>query len=159
MLKDLDLIDWQQLTHAYGTASDIPNLLKALTSSDQKTWEEALQKLYGNLWHQGTVYQATAVAVPFLLELLENEEVRCRDKILIYLADLAQASSDDKAMQWAKNTHHAVAQGFLVYLNLLDLADPDVRMYVLIYFLYWKNILKRSFQLFTLTFCKNQISW
>lgn len=130
MLKDLDFIDWQLLTHAYGPANDIPDLLKALASSDPGTWEEALQKLYGTLWHQGTVYQATVVAIPFLLELLEDKQVQCRDQIVLYLAELALASSDDQDMQWAKKTHEAVAQGLPLYLNLLKNAELDVKIYV-----------------------------
>src|SRR5579884_335105 len=130
MLKDLDLINWQQLTHAYGSAGDIPDVLKALASSDPGTWEEALQKLYSNLWHQGTVYQATAVAIPFLLELLEDKQVQCRGQLVLYLAELALASSDDQDMQWAKKAHDAVAQGLPLYLTLLKSAELDVKIYV-----------------------------
>ncbi|MEV4709105.1 hypothetical protein [Actinoplanes sp. NPDC049316] len=59
MLDGLDEVDWAALTHAYGPAHDVPELLR----------EAALSDLYGRIFHQGTVYTATAAAVPFLVEL------------------------------------------------------------------------------------------
>jgi hypothetical protein len=32
MLEGLDAINWQQLTHAYGPATDVPDLIRKLTS-------------------------------------------------------------------------------------------------------------------------------
>lgn len=40
--------------------------------------EEALADLHGNIWHQGTVYEATAYAVPFLVELVEAPTTESR---------------------------------------------------------------------------------
>ncbi|MFD5830011.1 hypothetical protein [Lentzea sp. NPDC060358] len=70
MLNGLDEVDWSRLTHAYGTAGDVPDQLRALASSDAGDRGKALKQLYGNIYHQGTVYKATAHAVPFLLEVL-----------------------------------------------------------------------------------------
>ena len=33
MLEGLDAVEWAQLTHAYGAAVDVPELIRALTSS------------------------------------------------------------------------------------------------------------------------------
>ncbi|MDZ7617237.1 MAG: PBS lyase, partial [Patescibacteria group bacterium] len=70
MLEGLDTVDWASLRHAYGEATDVPGLLSALLSPDPKLREEATCELFGNIWHQGTVYPASAAAVPFLYELL-----------------------------------------------------------------------------------------
>src|SRR5688572_7894632 len=70
MLDGIDSIDWASLNHAYGSAEDVPGLLRQLTSDDDEKRQEAIYELFGNIWHQGTVYPATAVAVPFLYELL-----------------------------------------------------------------------------------------
>lgn len=70
MLEDLDGVDWASLEHAYGEAADVPDLLRALLSTDSEVREEAVYELFGNIWHQGTVYPASAAAVPFLYELL-----------------------------------------------------------------------------------------
>jgi hypothetical protein len=89
MLENLDSVDWSKLTHAYGAAKDVPKLFGALALSDEDKRESAIYELYGNIWHQGTVYQASAYAVPFLVELLEAPNVIGKDAILILLAHLA----------------------------------------------------------------------
>lgn len=64
----LDSSIWQTLNHAYGSAKDIPLLLKALTIADEnqkETWEE----LWSCLCHQGTVYSASFAAAPHLVVL------------------------------------------------------------------------------------------
>lgn len=60
------------INHGYGPASDLPAILRALASGDKKQREQALWELHGNIWHQGTQYEATAYAVPFLLELVRS---------------------------------------------------------------------------------------
>ncbi|AEV87225.1 WD-40 repeat-containing protein [Actinoplanes sp. SE50] len=60
-------MDWASLTHAYGPAEDVPDLIRALAGGD----DDALHDLHGNIWHQGTVYPATAPAVPFLIRILD----------------------------------------------------------------------------------------
>ena len=89
MLESLDEIDWASLTHAYGPAADVPGLLRSLLSPDKKVREEAIYELFGNIWHQGTVYPATAAAVPFLYDLLSAPEVQDKSSIAHLLACIA----------------------------------------------------------------------
>src|SRR5258706_11829630 len=130
MLEGLDDINWQRLTHAYGPANDVPELIRNLTSPAPDIREQALEGLRSTIWHQVTIYEATAYAVPFLIELLENQTIHCRDEILIDLAHLAHGSpayDAQEADDWVNNTHNAVARGIAVYLNLLTESDPRVR--------------------------------
>ena len=71
MLDQLDNVPWHSLTHAYGEASDVPGQIRALTSSVEQRREEALSQLYGNVFHQGTRWEASPFVVPFLYELVE----------------------------------------------------------------------------------------
>jgi len=64
-------------------------LLRALASSDEKRRTAAVKELFGNIWHQGTVYSATAAAVPFLYELLSGTDVTTRADIAGLLASIA----------------------------------------------------------------------
>jgi hypothetical protein len=75
MLEGLDAIQWDVLNHACGSAEDIPQLIRALCDEDDDIRDKTLYALYTNIWNQGTVYQATAYAVPFLIELLSAPEV------------------------------------------------------------------------------------
>lgn len=74
MLAQLDSVEWADLTHAYGDASDVPNLIRSLLSPSKQTRESSLEELFGNIWHQGTVYEASVHALPFLIDLLRMPE-------------------------------------------------------------------------------------
>lgn len=149
MFEGLDKINWEELEHAYGSARDVPDLIRALAVDDDDIREKTLYTLYGNIWHQGTVYQATPYAVPFLIELVKSPDVTRKYDLLIYLAHLAHGYSYldmhgdafmfnetrendefqkklDEELEWVKRTHTAVGEGIEVYFNLLTLSDDDL---------------------------------
>lgn len=63
-----DVLDWSKVTAAYGPAVQVPELLRHLYSQDQALRQQAVADLWSALCHQETVYEASAVAVPFLFE-------------------------------------------------------------------------------------------
>ena len=69
VLDGLADVPWADLTHAYGPAEDVPGLLRAAASGDAKASRDAVHELFGNIWHQRTVYRATPYAVPFLARM------------------------------------------------------------------------------------------
>ncbi len=75
MLEGLDEINWSQLHHAYGEASDVPILIHQLLSNDKTATDKAVYELFGNIYHQNTVYEASAYAIPFLQEILNSLEI------------------------------------------------------------------------------------
>lgn len=89
MLEGLEAIDWSQLEHAYGTAGDVPGQIRALLSPEAEQRDRALWHLYGNIFHQGTRYEASAYAVPFLLELAGDAGTPNRASVLGLLTSLA----------------------------------------------------------------------
>lgn len=130
-MDDLDQIPWKELTHAYGTAEDVPDLLRQLSSTtpDGDFQDSPLGCLYGNIWHQGTVYEATPHAVPFLLRLAADTKTPDRVGILNLLALIASGSSyrdvhgdflqdanfetqRKRELTWVAESHAAVAAGF-----------------------------------------------
>lgn len=78
MLEGLDAVDWSSLSHAHGPATDVPQLLRSLLSKDTDVRLEACAELHERIWHQGTVYSASAAVVPFLFELLSRPD-NCDD--------------------------------------------------------------------------------
>lgn len=60
------MADWGRLTHAYGTAEDIPALLGQL---DPDGSSEVWSDLWSRLCHQGSVYSASHAALPELTRL------------------------------------------------------------------------------------------
>jgi len=61
------------LTHAYGPATDLPELLSGLRSHDASVRDLSAQEIRHRLMHQGSRYDAGAAAVPYLIELLADD--------------------------------------------------------------------------------------
>lgn len=143
MLEGLASVRWHELSHAYGPADDVPGLIRAVASVDKATRVRAWRALFGNLWHQGTIYEATAHAVPFFVELAKNPAVPEREWVLGYLVSLATGSSysdvhqdlnllaDERGtaefqqqreteLEWVRATREAVCRGRRLYRDLLD---------------------------------------
>jgi HEAT repeat protein len=93
MLEGLDRIDWSKLHHAYGEATGVPGLIRDLLSNDQRVREEAMDELSGSLWHQGTVYEASSYAIPFLQELLKAADTPNKPSIVVLLCGMATGNS------------------------------------------------------------------
>lgn len=67
-------INWDKLEHAYGEASDTPQLLRELDSYPLygNYDEEPFYTLWSSLCHQGDVYSASYAAVPVIVSLIEK---------------------------------------------------------------------------------------
>lgn len=150
MLENLDKIEWAKLGHAYGSADDVPDLLRNLASPDKVARDATYYTLYGNIYHQGTIYEATAYAVPFLIELLQEPSVEDKDQLLLFLNHVMEGTSYNDVHQhlgifadernnpefqaemqielyWVKQSFIAVQEGLQVYLRLLDHSLAAVR--------------------------------
>ena len=151
VLSGLDDVPWKQLQHAYGAASDVPQLIRDLAATNNKTRDHAWYELHGNLWHQGTIYEATAYAVPFLLKLLVLKSVSNRYELLLYLArlfngrsyidvhkdlktsphEVAKPDSQERLrmeLSWVEATREAVRAGHDTYLKLLREGDRGLQL-------------------------------
>jgi hypothetical protein len=144
LLEDLDTVNWAALEHAYGKANDVPQQIRDLFSSEQKQRADAIHDLYGNIWHQGTVYEATAYAVPFLAGVLVNGPRDVRVDLLALLAEIADGSSylevhgpDANAdgevrlareREWVRAARSAVAAEHEIYQQLLREQNNEVKL-------------------------------
>ena len=88
-LAGLDDIDWAGLSHAYGSAADVPGLLRGLTSPDAELRKKASSTLHTNIFHQSSRYEASAYAVPFLLALAADPGTPDRPGIVRLIGALA----------------------------------------------------------------------
>jgi len=70
----MESINWNELEHAYGNASDIPQLLNDLKSypSCKSYDEEPFYTLWSSLCHQGSIYSASYAALPIIVSLIEG---------------------------------------------------------------------------------------
>ncbi|MFI6932571.1 HEAT repeat domain-containing protein [Streptomyces sp. NPDC050287] len=94
MFTGIDDVDWAALRHAHGSAEDVPGLLRGLASPDPAERGEALDRMYGTVHDQGTVYDSTLACVPFLLALAGNETVPERDGIVELLVSMGTVGQE-----------------------------------------------------------------
>ena len=80
----LDDKRWSLLSHAYGSADDIPELILELQNNFDSESENGL--FYGALCHQYSTYSATFAAVPYIVKvaLQENSTPENQAKIIIF---------------------------------------------------------------------------
>lgn len=150
MFEGLTQIEWDKLEHAYGPASDMPDVIRTLTWPDASVRRGALEHLNTTLWQRGSITQAAAYAIPFLIEALSKPATEDKREIIMLLARLGKGRSllvppdnriqrdlltdpDVQAQQqrerrWASTAAEAVARGIRTYLRLLDDDDLEVRL-------------------------------
>jgi hypothetical protein len=135
MLKGLDELPWKKWKHAYGRAEDVPALIRKLADAKGDPWEEGhpVMELCNSINHQGSTYEATAPAVPFLIELAVRRETPCRLEVFFLLASIAQGNYEGPSA--GRNPPRAaVLRGVEIIAKCLKERDAMVQlaaMYVL----------------------------
>ncbi len=82
--------DWAALSHAYGPANDVPELLAAISAGVGPDAQEALEELFTVLYHQGSTYPATEEALPYLVDLALDGPPEHRPSLTSFLGSLAR---------------------------------------------------------------------
>ncbi|MFJ9564535.1 hypothetical protein ACIRQQ_31425 [Streptomyces fuscichromogenes] len=124
VFTDLDHVDWSGLGHAYGSAEDVPALLRDLASPVEETAAQAEQELWSSIVHQGTVYPATPAAVPFLARLVA---AGVRRSALVGMVGVIAGSTDEHGLPVPGAARDAVVAQLGLLLPLLADDDREVR--------------------------------
>ncbi|MFG2364765.1 HEAT repeat domain-containing protein [Streptomyces mirabilis] len=125
--EELNEVEWTALEHAYGPASDVPEMIRALyaeESPETERGENVGEELVNNLNHQGSLYPATLEAVPFLAHLALHVTWH-REALLEVLTGLAEL--DESGVPPPESLGGRVRVAVLAELPLLMgcLTDPD----------------------------------
>lgn len=123
-LADVDAQPWADLQHAYGSAADVPGHLRALAGDSEEAASEAVSELYGSILHQGSVYGATARAVPYLARLA-GAGYRTEDPVAL-LGGIAEGGADGGDSDEAA-CRAAVVGELALILTAVDAGDPGLR--------------------------------
>jgi hypothetical protein len=118
-------VDWAALEHAYGSAADVPGLVRAAVGRDDDAAARALGELEARITHQGSLYSASAAAVPVLIRLACSRRTRRRPQLLRQLALIAEGSATSQAV--LDDVRSALAAGAERLLKLHSDPDAPVR--------------------------------
>ena len=113
-LDGLDQVDWARLEHAYGPATDVPEMLRELAGEADAS--HAFDQLFSSLNHQGSVYSATSAAIPFMIQILEDGR---RSELVHFLGSVAEAGEASIGQELGK--------GVRALSRLLASEDPEER--------------------------------
>lgn len=145
-------IAWEKITHAHGHADDLPLRLHALRSPIHHERLEALSWCYEALWHHGLVFEASAVSIPFLIEMLQDPGVQDKEELLLLLAHLATGETCPNTYEipqhrrmalllpgceeppslhtaWLQRTHEEARKGIDLYLRCLHAPQSALRVH------------------------------
>lgn len=97
-LTELDRVDWPSLRHAFGAGvvgddlhGDVARSLAMLRDDPPTALGEGL---WSNICHQGTVYEATAYAVPFVAAVAAGDvPAELRSQLMTLLGEIAVGGS------------------------------------------------------------------
>ncbi|MEV6684520.1 HEAT repeat domain-containing protein [Streptomyces sp. NPDC051130] len=128
MWDGLSTVDWAALEHNYGSAADVPDVLRRCAGPDVGDAEEASSELFNLLFHQGGwICSAATAALPFLLDLASQAQVPSRREVLELVSMLAAEAGQvaDRFLDpgWRPTWEDALPK----LLALLSDPEPAVR--------------------------------
>ena len=87
---------WAELQHAYGSAANVPALLRQAESMPEyRSYKsEPYYTLCSSLCHQGSIYTASYAAVPHLVELVRTPDREFRWPLLTLVQAIESARLD-----------------------------------------------------------------
>jgi hypothetical protein len=116
-MLDLGSSEWKRLSHAYGSAEDVPGMIRDL--SRKETEADAWERIWSSLCHQSDVYPASFAAVPHIVDLAER---RPADEQVMYWAFVGAVAAngsrdgaglpDDLRLAYVKALERVVPQVF-----------------------------------------------
>lgn len=91
ILKTLNEVDWSKLSHAYGPATNIPDVLRTFAFGSNEEQQAKLQEeWWGQIIHQGTYSSAAVAVVPFLVEIALAPSTVLRHEIIGEIHGIAE---------------------------------------------------------------------
>jgi HEAT repeat protein len=125
---ELEAVDWAGLRHNYGTAEDVPDLLRRCAGPDPDDAEDAAFDLLNHLYHQGGwVCPAAPAALPFVLRLAAAPQVTPRRTLLELVGRLAAEAGRVEARFLDVHWSAAWERHLPDVLALLADPEPEIR--------------------------------
>ncbi|MFJ7064036.1 HEAT repeat domain-containing protein [Streptomyces sp. NPDC101115] len=128
MWVGLNAVGWNGLEHNYGSAEDVPGLLRRCSGPDPDDAGEASSELLNLLFHQGGwICSAASAALPFMLRLAATPRVPSRCAMLELVAMLAAEARQVEARFLDPGWTPAWERALPELLRLLNDPEPEIR--------------------------------
>ena len=147
MLENLDKINWAGLSHANGSAVNIPDLIRQLASADETIRRTASAQFTADILPNGVIYEASSYTIPFLIDLLEKIKEKHNILSLIrriacgitpyeafissgmYNEKISAKYEREKALQldWVQKCYTNGREGLDLYYGLINHPHPQTR--------------------------------
>jgi len=125
---ELDTVAWGELRHNYGTAADVPGLLRACADPDAELAAEAIRKLDSAVFHQGGwICPAAPAVLPFLVKLAADPESGIRVEVIELITSLAYEATLPHVKQVDPAWGPAIDAATTALLGLLSDSVATVR--------------------------------
>jgi hypothetical protein len=114
-LSGIESVSWGELTHAYGSASDVPDLIRGLAANDDN-WDELHTELVGSVLHQGSTYSSSAPTLQLLAQLAMAPQFAPKRRLaLLYTLFLAGCeAAKAEAYGYRPDAHHAEVRAVVI---------------------------------------------
>jgi hypothetical protein len=135
-MLDLRSPRWKELSHAYGSAEDIPGLLSQLkTAAPKKDYRsEPWFSLWSALCHQGDVYTASYAGVPRIVAIRPKRPISERTAFLLIAAKIEATRHAKRAPRMPadlrRSYEDAIRAGVLLAMSCMeqDWQEDDYRV-------------------------------
>jgi len=115
-------VDWSRLPGCYGVERDVRGALEILrfgTDAGSDEFSDALDVLYGHVWHQGDIFPVTAHVLPFVFDIVDCSPALAslwpaRSEIAMFVT--CSASSARRAMRSPRSSDRACSEEVLATL-------------------------------------------
>lgn len=137
MLEGLDAVNWKKYKGGYGITTELPKCIREMASLDETIRNRAYNIVAEEINHQDTIYEVTPYVVPFLIELLADQNTLKHRSLLSMLFDLVFSCNlemryitefTDMRLPDISRTYQNIAKGFSLYRRLTLHKDSTVRL-------------------------------
>lgn len=128
-------VSWPELSHAHGSAADVPGLIEALAEGFGD-WAQVLDELVGDdILHQGSCYPATVPAVPFLARLITSDALPFYQRLDVYEVLLYAATRQRPpwSAAWSADVHEAAGACVPGLLERWELEPEPLRVVLAVF--------------------------
>jgi len=127
-LHFVDSVSWDQLEHAYGSASDLAPLLKGIASARGRAKSAKIHQLCGRVLHENALYSASPPVVHAVIQMLQSAN-NTQERVMLYgvLTKFVDAAGNSGVRPEAAAIGTEIVNARERFVEDLTHSDPTLR--------------------------------